>query len=682
MNLKRLSLRTRIFIGMILLVLMASVLIASVAIYQYKEETKDYHQQRLERKEKAIQSHINFVLKETSYPVTTKEIPLIFKDEIYKIADVHSLQLNLYDLDGTLLKTSRATFTLDTMQVCIRTEILNELSNTAQHHYIEKSQENGETFQSSYSYITDQKSKPLAILNLPYLENDEFLSKELNEFLLRLLYAYSFVLLMAVGFAFLLSKYITKSLKTISDKINTTRLEKSNEKIEIGDTSEEINVLVNSYNSMIDELEESAVKLATSEREQAWREMAKQVAHEIKNPLTPMRLTVQNFQRKFDPTDENIHKKVDEYSKTLIQQIDTMSPIASAFSNFAKMPAQQNETLNVVKIVKLALDIFNEEYIEFSSDAEEIIVKFDRTQLIRVVTNLVKNGIQAIPNKREPKIKVSVRTENNQVIITVSDNGAGVLEENKMKVFEPKFNVVNSLEEVHSLISKNDDPLDTEGFVIVDNSFNRIKVKNPRYDELSFKSYSVDNFKSLKNYSNAIMLAISGQEYYCVTCNPDPGFGSPSVSCTAVNPGENLVFLPEQHCTVTGPYTSVVDCGNSCPGYVPFDGGGGGGGGPLSIQSTQTCSTSWNPKAKNITKDEKIKSLVNDFVSFIGWFNNKYLEYKSTGNVLVKELLVSIWSYAFDELSNGKSISEIIISSNEADQVKALELYHLIVLDN
>ena len=185
-------------------------------------------------------------------------------------------------------------------------------------------------------------------------------------------------------------------------------------------------------------------KLATSEREQAWREMAKQVAHEIKNPLTPMRLTVQNFQRKFDPTDEKIHRKVDEYSKTLIQQIDTMSSIASAFSNFAKMPAQQNETLNVVKIVKLALDIFNEEYIEFSSDTEEIIVKFDRTQLIRVVTNLVKNGIQAIPNKREPKIKVSVRTENNQVIITVSDNGAGVLEENKMKVFEPKFTTKTS----------------------------------------------------------------------------------------------------------------------------------------------------------------------------------------------------------------------------------------------
>ena len=140
-------------------------------------------------------------------------------------------------------------------------------------------------------------------------------------------------------------------------------LEKRNKKIDIDSSSEEIDTLVNSYNSMIDEFEESAVKLATSEREQAWREMAKQVAHEIKNPLTPMRLSVQSFQRKFDPKDPDIHQKVEEFSNTLIQQIDTMSSIASAFSNFAKMPANKSENLNVVKIVKLALDIFNEDYI-------------------------------------------------------------------------------------------------------------------------------------------------------------------------------------------------------------------------------------------------------------------------------------------------------------------------------
>lgn len=195
---------------------------------------------------------------------------------------------------------------------------------------------------------------------------------------------------------------------------------------------------------MIDELEESAVQLARSEREQAWREMAKQVAHEIKNPLTPMRLTVQNFQRKFNPEDENIHSKLDEYSKTLIQQIDTMSSIASAFSNFAKMPAQQNETLNVVYIVKLALEIFNEDYIVFTSEKEEIIAKLDRTQLIRVVTNLVKNAIQAMPENQEPKININVFTDNGNVIITVADNGSGVSDENLDKVFEPKFTTKTS----------------------------------------------------------------------------------------------------------------------------------------------------------------------------------------------------------------------------------------------
>ncbi|MFD1161139.1 sensor histidine kinase [Hwangdonia seohaensis] len=456
MKIKKLSLRTRIFLTMILLVLLASILIAAVAIYQYREETKDYHKERLERKEQNIKTHISRVLnsRQNTWEVKTENIPLIFKEEIGNIAEIHRLQINLYDLEGGLLISSKANLQPSLKEQCIAAEILNNLSHTLEinsitnapeHRFVDYHKENGETFQSLYTYINDNKSKPLAILNIPYLENDDFLTKELNEFLERIGYAYSFVLLMAIGVAFLLSKYITKSLKTISDKINTTRLEKRNEKIVIENTSEEISTLVKSYNSMIDELEESAIQLAKSEREQAWREMAKQVAHEIKNPLTPMRLTVQNFQRKFNPHDENIDKKVDEYSKTLIQQIDTMSSIASAFSNFAKMPAQQNETLNVVKIVKLALDIFNEDYIHFQADQDEIVAKLDRTQLIRVVTNLVKNGIQSIPEDSEnPSVVVKVASENNHINIVVSDNGKGISEENKTKVFEPKFTTKTS----------------------------------------------------------------------------------------------------------------------------------------------------------------------------------------------------------------------------------------------
>ncbi|WP_083191685.1 sensor histidine kinase [Formosa haliotis] len=439
MKLKKISLRLRIFVAMLFVVLLASILIVGVAIYQYGEEAVDYHQQRLERKEKNIKSHLNFVIKQTSYEVKTEKIPLILKEKIYEIANIHNLKINIYDLDGAILTSSRAGFAQDSLAQCIHADILNTLANTAQHTYVEQRSENNKLYQSSYSYITDQKFKPLAILNLPYLEDDDFLAKELDEFLERISYAYLFMLILASAIAFFLANYITKSIKTISDKINSTSLETVNKRIDVEDASEEITTLVESYNSMIDQLEESAKKLARSEREQAWREMAKQVAHEIKNPLTPMRLTVQNFQRKFSPDDPNINQKVEEYSETLIQQIDTMSAIASAFSNFANMPAQQNETLNVVNTVRLALDIFNKDYIVFLAEREEIITTFDKTQLIRIVTNLVKNAIQAIPDDRIPKIVVHVSLHDSEVQITVSDNGVGIEEGNETKIFEPKF---------------------------------------------------------------------------------------------------------------------------------------------------------------------------------------------------------------------------------------------------
>lgn len=155
-----------------------------------------------------------------------------------------------------------------------------------------------------------------------------------------------------------MSRYITRSLRTIGERLDRIRINKRNEKIILKNPSEEIGNLVAAYNSMVEELEDSTAKLAKSEREQAWREMAKQIAHEIKNPLTPMRLTVQSFQRKFDPNSPDIQKKLQEFSETLIQQIDTMSNIASAFSNFANMPAQRMEKLNIVSVIKLTVDLF------------------------------------------------------------------------------------------------------------------------------------------------------------------------------------------------------------------------------------------------------------------------------------------------------------------------------------
>ena len=277
------------------------------------------------------------------------------------------------------------------------------------------------------------------------MEDDSFYEKELQNFLIRLGQVYAFMLLIAFGLAYFLSTYITKSLKTISDKLRDTSLDQKNEKIVLEANSKEINLLIKAYNGMVDELEESALKLAQSEREEAWREMAKQVAHEIKNPLTPMRLTVQSFQRKFDTNDPELKQKLNDYSKTLIQQIDTMSSVASAFSNFASMPAQQNETLNVVNIVEMTLDIFNEDYIVFESDEKSIISKMDRAQLIRIITNLVKNAIQSIPeNQVEKSVLVSVKKQDNNVLILVKDNGIGIEPDNIDRIFEPKFTTKNS----------------------------------------------------------------------------------------------------------------------------------------------------------------------------------------------------------------------------------------------
>lgn len=445
LNISMLSLRIRIFISMIIVILLASVLLASISVMQFKDEAKEYHQQRLENKENAIKEHLNYVLLNTTYPLTEYNLPLILKDEIYELADIHNMEINIYGLDGKLLKSSKAAFSIDKPAPPIPNYILKLVQSSIEKRYVDIKNVDGKKNRSSFSQIKDDKFKPIGILNLPYVEDDGFYEKELNNFLIRLGQVYGFMLIIAFGLAYFLSSYITQSLKTISDKITETSLNQKNEKISQRANSKEIDLLIKAYNQMVDQLEDSAIKLAQSQREEAWREMAKQVAHEIKNPLTPMRLTVQNFQRKFDPNDPDLKQKLRDYSETLIQQIDTMTAVASAFSNFASMPAQQNETLNVVSVVDLSLDIFNEEFVRFESEEKELIANMDRTQLIRVITNLVKNAIQAIPiDQPEKDVLVAIRKRDDKVLICVRDNGTGIEPQNVPRIFEPKFTTKSS----------------------------------------------------------------------------------------------------------------------------------------------------------------------------------------------------------------------------------------------
>lgn len=442
----KLSLRTRIFIAMIFIVVIASILIAAVTIYQFNEQAEEYHIKRLERKEEAIKAAIAYeLLRDSINEFETMSLPIILEKKLNEISDIHNLDINIYNLKGELLKSSQYKNPTDTTDANLSADIMKRIIFNPDHRLVvQKSSLDGTKFKSSYSYLIGSYNQEVGIIGVPYLQDNTFQEKELKEFLERLLVVYLLIFFIGIVLAYFLSKYITKSLENVSRKMRQTTVERTNEKIILSDASQEILNLVDSYNSMIDEIEDSAVKLAQSERKHAWREMAKQVAHEIKNPLTPMRLTVQSFDHSFDPKDPDSASKLHEFCKTLIQQIDIMSEIASAFSNFAEMPTANKEKLNIVKEVKKALDIFHEPYISYYPDKKEITTRMDKIQLTRIVTNLVTNAIHALENTEHPQINVKVYETNKEVIIEVEDNGKGIEKKDASKIFEPKFTTKSS----------------------------------------------------------------------------------------------------------------------------------------------------------------------------------------------------------------------------------------------
>jgi two-component system nitrogen regulation sensor histidine kinase NtrY len=440
-----LSLRRRIFLSMLFLTTFSTILITVVSLIHFRYEAKEYHEERLSRKENAIKEHIEYILQTSKFPLTTKNIPRIFNGRILELSDIHSLEVNFFDLNGKLLLSSKSNIK-NKNKPKINVETLESLKNSSKKRIvITKIKENETYIKSSYSYIKDADFKNLAILNIPYEENSDFYNQEAENFLSRYAQVFIIMFIISILISYLLSSNITKSISQISEKLGITQLNERNQKLKLQPGNQEINALILAYNNMVDTLEESAQKLAQSEREHAWREMAKQVAHEIKNPLTPMRLTIQSFQRKFDINDPKISQKLHDFSETLIQQIDTMTTVASAFSNFANMPTQQNEQLNIVQVCKTALEIFNEDYVAFKTSENDIFTSFDRTQLTRIVTNLVKNAIQSIPENQEIKsVVVEILKEDTNFVLKVSDNGIGISTENAAYIFEPKFTTKNS----------------------------------------------------------------------------------------------------------------------------------------------------------------------------------------------------------------------------------------------
>lgn len=435
---KQFSLRTRLFLAMIFLVLLACLLILGATFFQYQNEAEDYNVFRLDRKESQVQRQLDFLAEKHKLYSTDSIRWGQYTTDLNAITKIHKVEFSLFDLKGNPLFVSFLPLKVIANNYRLNNDILNNLAALKGKRFLEKNEDEIGKFQSSYSYLKDASGTPYAILFFPYFEDISFAENELKTFLQRLYQIYLIMMVISIFFALFLSRLVTSSLEKLRAQMDRTGLLQRNEKIYLKNATSEINSLVVAYNKMVDDLEASAAQLAKVSRDEAWQEMARQVAHEIKNPLTPMRLTVQSFQRNFNVEGPQAQEKMGEFASILIEQIDTMSEVANTFSTYATLPKAKLEPCDIVEVTKRSTEIFDQNMVSFESDVAQLEVPLDRTQWIRVMTNLIQNGIQSVPAKRSPKIEITL-TSSPTVSIRVADNGSGIPKALKGKVFEPRF---------------------------------------------------------------------------------------------------------------------------------------------------------------------------------------------------------------------------------------------------
>ena len=245
----------------------------------------------------------------------------------------------------------------------------------------------------------------------------------------------------------LMTRRTIKPLEIIQDKMQKISLGEKNEIIE-WKSKDEIGELIESYNKLIKELEISANKLMRSERETAWREMARQVAHEIKNPLTPMKLNIQFLQMAWDEKNPDIDRKLRETTKSILEQIEILSNIASAFSDYAKLPKKNIEEFDIKELILNTINLYNNNenininFIE--ENASDYEINSDKNNLSIVFGNILKNAIQAVGKKEDGLIEINIKDSGDSFLIKIKDNGCGIGEEEKKKIFMPNFTTKSS----------------------------------------------------------------------------------------------------------------------------------------------------------------------------------------------------------------------------------------------
>lgn len=366
-------------------------------------------------------------------------------NELDHLSILFGNDFNLYDVEGTMLvSTQPRVYDLGLVSRKMNPVAWKSLKNGTRTEYTARENIGRLSYRSAYLTLQNQAQRPIAYLNVPYLSQQEAIEARIRRFLSYLINIYVVVLLLLGTLAVTLSRALIQPLTLLKVKLEKTNIGESNDAIPVTGR-DEISSLIKSYNQMVYKLRMSEQKLAQSERETAWREMARQVAHEIKNPLTPMKLSIQHLQKTYKDNSPTWPELFSKLTKSLLLQIESLSNIASSFSSFAAMPGLNNTNFDLTQLVREVSAVYlPSDEVEIISEIPEssFYISADKDQIARALGNIIKNALHAIREKGLVKLKMSV--SENKAIIEIEDTGIGISEDIKDRIFEPNFSTKTS----------------------------------------------------------------------------------------------------------------------------------------------------------------------------------------------------------------------------------------------
>jgi signal transduction histidine kinase len=366
---------------------------------------------------------------------------------IEEVSDIHNVDVNVYDLNGNLQVSSRAdVYKRGILSSKIHPEAYFHLDRLRQVQHVQEESMSSLKYLSIYAAVRDGEGKVYAYLNIPYFLSQLDLNQEISNFLVTIINLNAFIFLIAGVIALFITNRITRSFSIIGDKMKEVQVGKTNEEIE-WNYKDEIGELVMQYNKMVRQLEQSAEALAKSEREGAWREMARQVAHEIKNPLTPMKLSIQYLQKAINNNQSNIKDLTSSVANTLVEQIDHLSKIAADFSRFANIENKTLEQFDLHQVLASLVGLYRSNpgvEIMWNRVNSRLKIEADKTHMNRLFTNLLTNAVDSCETEELCKIEINEHIRDGSVIVEIKDNGEGISEETQTKIFVPNFTTKTS----------------------------------------------------------------------------------------------------------------------------------------------------------------------------------------------------------------------------------------------